>query len=178
VWNTKAHYLFYKNSPLDPILSQINPIHALTPCFVMMQLLILASAPPSLRQCPFFSVSDQPPYPYNYAERVYYDPACSQTFPSLFFRIWIDKLLFRKFSLCWWTTALGLPVRPTPLLSQMGKVRPVTLQHRTSMYVCDKPLFRFGLLFLVSLSSEKTRKFISVPERSLGFEYLFRKSKH
>jgi hypothetical protein len=46
------------------------------------------------------------------------------------------------------------------------------------MYVWGKPLFRFGLLFLVSLSSEKDRKFISVSERRLGLEYLFRKSEH
>jgi hypothetical protein len=41
-----------------------------------------------------------------------------------------------------------------------------------TMYVWGKPLFRLGLLFSVSLSSEKNRKFISVPERRLGFEYL------
>jgi len=32
-WNPSIHYSVRKRTPLDPVLSQINPLHTVTPCF-------------------------------------------------------------------------------------------------------------------------------------------------
>lgn len=32
-WNSSVHYNFRKRTPLDPVLSQMNPLHTVTPCF-------------------------------------------------------------------------------------------------------------------------------------------------
>jgi hypothetical protein len=34
LWNQKSHYDFYKNALFDPTLSQLNPVHIFTPCFL------------------------------------------------------------------------------------------------------------------------------------------------
>lgn len=61
---------------------------------------------------------------------------------------------------------LGLPLRPTRLLSQMGKVGHVTLQHRASIkvvYVCMYVTNHYSVFFLSLLNSaviRETPKFI------------------
>jgi hypothetical protein len=139
------------NSPLDPILIQINPIHAFTLNFVLVRLLILASAPPSPRQCLSSASPTKPLYSYDYAEWVYYVPACSQIYSSLF--------SFGLINFCtvilscangrqhpshypWWS--LGCLCDLPPSIVRWERFKHVTLRHRASiklvyicMYVCN-----------------------------------------
>jgi hypothetical protein len=42
LWNPKVLYRFHKSPSLDPVLSQINPFHIITPCSVRLNI-VLAS---------------------------------------------------------------------------------------------------------------------------------------
>jgi hypothetical protein len=58
LWNPNNHYRVHKSPPLDPVLSQINPVHVLT-IFKIHSNIILPSTPASPRRCSPFMFSDQ-----------------------------------------------------------------------------------------------------------------------
>jgi hypothetical protein len=41
IWNLKDHYLVYKIPSLEPILSQLNPLHTYTPCVLTIHFNII-----------------------------------------------------------------------------------------------------------------------------------------
>jgi hypothetical protein len=41
LWNLNVYYHAQKSPPLDPMLSQMNPVHTITPCFIMIHLNII-----------------------------------------------------------------------------------------------------------------------------------------
>jgi hypothetical protein len=59
LWNPKIQYCVYNSPPLDPILSQMNPVHILTSYFFNMHFHITILGLPPLAQCPY-QISSKP----------------------------------------------------------------------------------------------------------------------
>lgn len=58
MWNPRVHYLSYNRPPLVPIVSQMNPVHALISCVFNCNFnIILQSSLKSSKRYPFFRVS-------------------------------------------------------------------------------------------------------------------------
>jgi hypothetical protein len=47
LWNPKDHHLVYKNLPLDPNLSQMNPVHIFVTYFIKVNFNINLPSTPS-----------------------------------------------------------------------------------------------------------------------------------
>jgi hypothetical protein len=47
-WNTNIHFHFQKSPPLVPVLSQVNPLHTLTHCFIHSSVICQTTGPQPL----------------------------------------------------------------------------------------------------------------------------------
>jgi hypothetical protein len=62
LWNPKVHYHVYTNLPLDPILSQLNPVHPIDPYFPKVYVnVILPPTPRSSQWSLAFGPANQNP---------------------------------------------------------------------------------------------------------------------